>query len=1061
MLILALYAQTVDLRFVDFDAQNDLSSLYINDVEEDSLGFLWFASNNGLFRYDGYQMKSYLADEGMSYGINESNIYRIFTDAEGDLWITLNSYLCRYDLLTDSVNVVASETNLRGLNSPHVSNYYENKQGELFVSTENTIYRLSSDSLYFNEVFRITEGAISDFVIDGQGNLLIATLNGEGVIHFNNQTLEYKLLAIPENHSSSRQVTSLALLNQHLWIGTDGDGILSYNLADGAFKHYPSDDEYASRIKSLYVDRDGFLWLIDYTSLKLYVRDRDFFQGYYPNNEYDYALKENVGSFFQDSQGNYWSLHHPGGVGFSPKPKGFDRFDSHVNSPFRLTHDYVSAITEDELGNLYMGNPQNGMDIFHWIKGTTLRYSNEPENQQSLGKGAVQDVYTDSEHRIWVGTYWGGLQQFIPETGKFETYIHNESDPSSLAGNDVRSMVEDREGALWIAIHGKGLDRFDVEQKTFTHYNTVEHGLSNDFTFDVACDSTGNIWVGTAWGLSVLRPGKQYFDSFLYIDGDTSSLSANLIHDVFVDRLNRVWIATPKGIDLYLPESNSFKRYSTGFTNRNIVSISDDDENNIWVGTYHGISRLRPQTGEVLNLTKDDGLISNEFVPRSVFNNGKNTLFFGSVDGLTYFDPQKINYNDQPPKVYFTSLKIFNKTFSVHNKSVLKKNLIVADEIVLSRKDKVLTIEVSAINFVGAQNNRYAWYLEGFENDWNQAGTKREINYTNLNPGRYTLHVKASNNEGVWNNEGKSIAIIVEPPFWDTLLFKLTAGLFLLLLVLFYIRLRENKLLKEKVLLENKVEERAREIIEQKNKLEIQKQELQKANDLKNSFFNILAHDLRSPVSSIVQLTQLIKENGLNYNDKEFKKINDILSQTAIDTQELLEDLLLWGKSQTNNIQIQLEELNLAHTVSQVVQNFQQVASRKGVTIVPDIPEDLTVNADNNSIRVVLRNLLSNAVKFSYPDQQVFIRCELRGTNIVVVVRDEGVGMAPAQVKNIFTSKIKHSGIGTSGEKGSGLGLSLCYELVKRINGDIWAESSPKKGSTFYVMIPGGSDVSQ
>ena len=1048
-----LFGQTVDLWFTEFDFNNKLSSVFLQSVEQDQRGFMWFGTTNGLHRFDGYEMKNYLSSDGESFGIREFNIYKLYNDKEGWLWISLNSNLCYYDIQTDSIKIIGSEAEPCGLDSYYITDYAENSDSVLFISTNSGIYKFNRDSLNFSLILKINSVPISNFIIDDQNRFWIGTDDGGGIYQYSLTSKKLVHTNLQFHNGKVPSISDLEYYNNKLWVATDGQGIWSYNIHDNIFRNYPMDSEYALNTVSLYKDKDGFLWSVDLTGLKLYVKDRDFFQGYYYEENNEYTIPQHIRGIFQDSDHNYWTIHSPGGIGFSPKAKGINRFDSHMISPFRLSADNISTICEDKYGNLWMGNSFNGIDVFYWAKGETVNYNHESNNPHSLGRGATMCIFRDSKQQMWIGSYWGGLQLYREETNDFFTYKHIDGDSTSLTYNDVRSIAEDSSGNLWLAVHGKGIDCFNPQTGKFRNYNLQNNNLANDYTYQIAVDSQGNLWVGTAWGLSCLPPGASTFKNYYVSDEDTNSISSNIINTVYIDSLNRIWFGTPQGLNQYLPETDNFKRIINGFDSKNIVSINADQDRNIWVGTFHGISRYNPENGHILNLSKDDGLISNNFLERSVYNNGKNSLFFGSINGINYFDAGKLNLNNRAPEVYITKLKILNSEITNHNSDLLSKNIIETRSLELKYYQKIIEIEFSALNYVSADKNKYSYYLEGFEETWNEPSFKRNVTYTNLDPGKYVFRVKASNNEGVWNETGTSLEIVVKPPWWDTMMFKLAIIIFIAVLILLIIFLRERNLINDKLVLEKKVEERTSELNLQKEELEKQKVMLEEANHFKNEFFNVLAHDLRGPVSNMVQFGYLLKQR---FEEKKLNKVAEMIdlnNQMAKGTGELLDDLLIWGKAQSRNIHLDLQSINVREIAEYTLESYQYIASQKKINLRSLIKDDLFAYADQQSIKTIIRNLISNAIKFSYPESEIQIDAEKNKNELIVSVTDYGKGIAEDKLNGLFENNLKQSSAGTAGEKGTGLGLNLCRELIQLNKGKIWVTSKLGEGSTFYFSL--------
>ena len=1048
--------QTVDLRFNEFQYNNQLSSTTATSITQDSLGFMWIGTTNGLNRFDGYNIKRYLTSDERNYGVSQSNINLLYSDLQGRLWIGLDGLLCLYDIGSDSIEVFSSEEEPRGLKSSFVARFEESFDGILYASDLNSIYYFDEEKLMFTEIFNVEHGQISAFFIDNEGFIWISAINQNRIVRYNRKSKEYVNIEIPENEDFQGDLTAIEEKGEFIWLGTDGSGMWRFHPQTGELKNYSTDNEYARNVREIYLDNEGYLWVIDFSGLKLYVADRDFFQGYYHDSSQEFTPLPHINTVFHDRDNNYWTLHSPGGVSFSPEPLNIARFDSHIDSPFRLTVDPITAISEDASGNLWMGNAYNGIDVFEWSKGRTTSYFHDENNPSSLGKGAVLNLYHDSKQQMWVGTYWGGLQRFRPKTNDFETFVNDPDNEYSISSNDVRSIAEDHDGFLWVCTHGTGVDKFDPQTETFVNYNAKNNKLANDYAFDITVDSNNSVWVATVWGLSVLHQGETEFVNYYSVEDDSNSLLSNRINTVFVDNSGQVWIGSNDGLNLYLPETNNFTAYTDGFKNKNIRSINSDIDGNIWAGTANGLSMLDIQNNRVVNLSKQSGLVSNEFLALSVFNNGDNALFFGTLHGINYFNPSTLNFNDNPPSVYITGLQVLNNDVNNHNSSsIIDKNIVVENSITLEHQHKRIEFVFTAINYINPENNSFAYYLEGFESDWNYAGNKREAVYTNLNPGRYTFRVKAANNQGFWNEEGASLTVIVKAPFWKTTWFKILVVLFFVFVfyVMGKIRDAHNERIKKE--LEQKVAERTIRIEKQRNELQKQKEELEETNRLKNNFINILAHDLRSPVYSLVQLTDLLKDKAIDGNEPIESKFIEMIVRSTRVTYNLLEDLLIWGRSKSGNIEFNFEDTDLYESVQHIIKGFSLLAESKNIEIVNAVHESTSVYVDKNSLKVVLRNMISNALKFSYQNSQIIINAEIKEDGIVVSIADQGVGMSEALIERLLgKEEIIQSGKGTLGEEGSGLGITLCKDLLKQNNGKMWIESKKGEGTTLYFSLP-------
>lgn len=1041
-------SQTVDLRFQPFEFNNSLSAYVINDLEQDEPGFIWIATNGGLFRFDGREIVPYLHPEAKQFGLSEGAVHDLYHDASGRLWLGMNGALAYYDLNSDSVVTVANETENRGLQSPWVSLIKEDRENALFVSQDQSLYTFDPDAAKFLKHCQLPHENISAFFFDEKNQLWIS---GDHSVYLYDDE-DKRLIERPlSNLPGDAKIIDMHWHFSRLWVLTLEHGVFAFDLEKNQSKQYEYQPGAYNYARNLYIDREGHLWLVTFSGLKLYVLDRDFFQGYYPSIDDDYAIKPNVGKIFQDRDHNYWTLHVPGGIGFSPRPNPISRFDSRTNSPFRLSADNITAVCEDQEGNLWMGNAFNGIDVFAWAQGRTVTFQHEDGNPKSLGKGAILEIFRDSKGNMWVGSYWGGLQRFRPATNDFESFVYKESG-HSISGNDVRSVAEDRDGKLWICVHGKGVDCYDPITKTWKNYNKSNAQLSNNYTFEIAFDSAGTAWVATAWGLSRLEQGDSIFRAYYHSNEDANSISASLVTTVYVDAVNRVWAGSPNGLNLYLPETDGFRIYNNGLKNKQVISISADDSMHIWCGTSNGISRIDPQSGAVLNLGVDHGFISNTFEARSVYNNNKGTLFFGTKDGINYFNTAEIVVKAEAPKVVLTRLKILDRNADIGRD--LDRNIVVASALKLKHHYKMFTLWFAAMDFLEADKHRYAYMLEGFDHDWNVIEHQNSVSFTNLKPGKYLFKVKAANREGIWTDDFTSLKIVVEPPFWNLWYFHLLM-VFLFVLLLYWIIInRERRLKKTNVLLEKMVLERTLDINRQNELLEQQKLELLRAGQVKDRFFSILAHDLRSPVYSVIQLLDLLKQKMMDGDDVAVIKVMEKVSISAENTRNLLDDLLLWGNAQRKHIVLDRMSISVESLVMQSVNVYKPIAAEKKISIEVLISDHCTIQVDVNSMQVVLRNLLSNAIKFSYPKSVIEVKARVKNHELRLSVTDYGVGMSKDQLARLFDYGSKQSTLGTTGEHGTGLGIILAKELTEQNGGSISVKSKKEFGTKFTISFP-------
>ena len=1059
-------AQVPDLKFVDPLRFFDLSDNNVNCIIQDTVGFMWIGTNSGLNRFDGYELRVYKYIVGDNNSLINNQITKLFLDSKSRLWIGTKHGLCCYVPEYDNFSWLSHESVPSGLNNYEITDIKEGKDGKVYISNTSGIYRYDEPLQKFSLVYAIPKGDLSCFLFDNDNQIWIAAYKEGGLIRYNQETgqAEYFVHDKNKNSISSNSPVCLALQGKRLWIATYDGGVNCYDIDLNHFKVFPVNGEYELQCRSVYIDRDNYVWVVDVTGLKVYDARNDNFYDYYVDPSDNMSIKRSCNGIYKDNEGNYWTTHAGEGIGLSAVQKGFITFTNNPADTWHVSSEFISAINEDGDGNLWLGNPHNGIDVFQWTKSRVKTYLNNQNDKSSLGKGAVFSIFRDSENKMWVGTNMGGLQCYDPTTDRFLSWMNNPLDTNSIANNDVRSIVEDNEGNLWVVVHGKGIDKFDRKQNIFYHYNSKNNNLSNDYCFSLLADSKGDIWAATVWGLSVLRKDDKAFKNYYQVEKDTNSLTDNNIVSLYEDDNHIIWVGTSNGLNSYNRQADNFTRYGNGFAGTVINAILSDSKGMIWVGTSKGITRLDPVTGLYRNFDRRDGIISYGIYPRSCFRNSQKDLFFGGDRGVNIVPPEKLRFNTKPPKVIISGFKIVNKDYTdfTHD-GVPNKSIIYTKSVKLDYNLNVISISFTAFDFLAPLKNSYSYKLEGFDKDWTSPENKREVTYTNLDPKKYVFRVRAANSDGYWNNTGAALEIIVLPPWYKTLLFKILLILLLGGFVVSITFFRTNQLQKQKLMLEKQVRERTVELSgknellqKQANELNHANQELLQANRTKDKLFSVIAHDIINPFNTLLGFTDVLREDFDRIGDNEKKDIINMIGTSSDRIHELLENLLKWTKTQTGKITVNKRVFRIAPVVRSAVTIFEHTAINKKIIINTDLPEDQMAFADEDMVSTILRNLLNNAIKFTPEEGKINITAEEDDENVTIHVSDTGIGINEKVAVTLFDSNNRDVALGTRGEKGSGLGLVICKEFADINGGRMSVKSEPGKGSTFSLTLPTG-----
>lgn len=1085
------FSQVPSLSIKYFSRADGLTDSYINQVTQDSTGFIWIGTRNGLFRYDGYEFTGYFSVSNDNKSIPGNDITSVYYDPNGKLWLGTNNGVCYYN--PDSDNFTRISDFQQQNENLIISCITSDKQGTIYVSIYQTIFRFNEKAQHFKQAVTTEGMEVNTFLFDNENNLWVGCAENGGLFRSSfkkeNDELHLKAGSV-ENVIKGVSINSLGYDGKRIWAATATSGIRMYDTGTGQTVQYSYSNSAEARASRIFVDKRKNVWAVDFAGLKVLTPGTRAFTGYYPRQNDPKSIRGSVKGVFQDRQGNYWVYHDPGGVGISMRLKGFAHFDNNPQDYWRTTDINIIALQEDRYGNLWCGNSTNGIDIFNWHTGRTTRYFYDSKGKYTLGQGATMCLFRDSHGTMWIGTYLGGLQYYDEGSRRFVSYLHNDKNPYSIAGNDVRSIAEDFDGNLWLAVHGKGVDKFDVRQKRFFHYTKNQNRLANNWTYQVMVDHRGDLWVGTLKGLSRLKKDESVFESFRSSFADSTTLPNDYITVVHEDKNNNLWVGTTSGLARYNPRKNNFIRYPDILVNSNISGILDDDQDRLWISTHDGISMFDPSSQKIKSFSSYDGLGADEYNPRAMYCNSSNEFFFGGIKGIDAFNPKNLRFNTKPPDVYIDGIRVFNKNLSSDSTGYkIRRNLRLVKKVTLSHKENIITIYFKALNYINPELNRYSYKLEGLDKKWHEPGLTREATYTNLRPGKYTFRVIASNNDGIWNTEGARLQIEVIPPWYATVVAITAFILLFIALVVLYIFKRTGALEKTRIILEKTVKDKTFELsvknellkkhaehldevnrllVERQNQLEQQSEELrkqsenlalanaelEKVNATKDKLFSIIGHDMSTPFSAIIGLTGIFEtEYDSLTDDQKIEYIRDI-NLSAQKLYAMLQNLLLWARTQIMGISYNPSAVDLCRAINETMELRQGDLKNKRINSFVDCPEGTMVWADPDMTRTILRNLLGNAIKFTPKNGTVGISVRLSGSDVRISVSDTGKGISEEKIAQIMASDIVEPEWGTDGEKGSGIGLALSREFILRNKGQMEVSGRPGKGSIFTFTLP-------
>ena len=825
-----LLSQEVEPRFRRYGVDNGISQNNIYTILQDRRGFIWFGTQDGLNRFDGFNFRIFKPSSDDPFGVSNPYLVSMVEDRDGSLWIgTDGGGLNKYDPATERFASYRHDPRSpESLAADRVNALLVDRQGRLWVGTPNGLdlfLPATGTFIHYKSNPKDKSSLGSDFVTclhqDSAGALWIGTNDG-GLNRLDPRGGRFVRLF--------GRMTVNAVLSQGesgLWIGTN-HGLVWMDRENGRIVNYNSDPDNPdglahNTVTSLLRDRAGRLWIgtdngLDRLDPKTmaFVHHRND-----PSNQA--SLSSNlIRSIFEDRAGGIWVGTEGGGLNyFDPGAAAFAVIRDRSNDPNSRNFNNIWSITEDESGLIWMGTDA-GLVSLDRRTGRRTQFSYDPRNPDGLSEGAVRTIFRDRAGVLWAGTNGGGLNRYDPVRRRFTHFRNNPNDPGSLSNDTLRTILEDSRGNLWIAAFG-GLDRFDRASNRFEHFRNdpADPGsLSDNRAYTLLEDHAGVLWVGT-WGggLNRFDPASNRFEHFRHEPDNPASLSENYILSIQEDASGVLWVGTRGGgLCRMGPDRKTFKTYGIkdGLPNDVIYAILVDGAGNLWLTHNRGLSRFTPGTGAVKTFGISDGLQSLEFNANACLKGRSGELFFGGVNGVNAFFPDAIKTNPTVPPIVISGLQVFNKPVLIgpdpKGRTILDRSVVEADTVRLSYKDRVVTFEFAALHYAAPEKNEYAYKLEKLEKNWNQIGTRRIATYTNLPPGRYVFRVKGSNNDGVWNEQGASLAVWVSPPFWKRLWFQGIALLAVLGALAAAARYRTRHLIESKRQLEARVEERTSEL---------------------------------------------------------------------------------------------------------------------------------------------------------------------------------------------------------------------------------------------------------
>ncbi len=1072
-----------DIRFVRLSVDGEALNRWSTAITQDNQGFIWIATNDGLYRYDGYTLVPHRHDPANPNSPGDDNLRTVYKDRDGILWIgSASGGLDRLDpargIFTHFRHIPGDE---RSLSDNNVSRIFQDRSGALWVGSNGGLDLLDPVSGTFqhfrfdpHDPFSLSGNEVSAIYEDRNRNFWVGTTHGLNKLDRATGRFQRFVHVAADPRSLGHDFVAAILEDRFgvLWVASVfGGGLSSLDVTSGKFQRYSlhadmAGPEHLSGITSLHEDDDGTLWLggIEDGLLRLDPERRRFVR--YKRSEVNPSSihASDVEALFQDREGVLWICTQTGVSRFFKGSRAFARYQHEPGNPSTPQDNLVYAVQEDSHGLLWMGSSR-GVESFDRKSGIFRHYTHDAYDRYSISHDVVSAIHEDRSGKLWFGTYGGGLNSFDPASERFTRFQNDPGKIGSLSSDLVQCLLEDHEGMLWVGTQF-GLNRYDAVTGQFKVWRKSPedpYALPDNNVRALYEDSAGTLWVGTVFGgLARFDRKSGRFTSWHHDPKDPRSLSNEGVASIYRDRQGTLWVGTRGGLNRMDPSGRTFTRFTmkNGLPDQYVQAILEDHRGDLWLATHNGLSYFSPRTERFQNFRESDGLPGNYMSPTGMegachLRDGH--MAFGSTDGLLVFDPKKITGNSYVPPVVLTSFLLFNRTVPISEKSPLPQPIWATTALTLSPKQSIFTLEFAALSYAAPERNRYRYRLEGLETEWNEVDSKHRIaTYTNLPPRNYVFRVQGSNNGLLWNEAGVSLPITVLPPWWRTWWFSAiaAASAFALTYLLHLVRVRN--LHRTAIKLELQVGERMRELEAARKAAEGAREAAETANRAKGAFLSHMSHELRTPLNAILGFAGLLRKDvTLPHHHADL----DIISRSGEHLLGLIDDVLDVAKIEAGRSVVEVVPCDLMHLVHDVTDMIRMRALTKGITMVVDQSPEFPrfVQTDPQKLRQVLLNLLGNAEKFTDAGGVLLRLRASRPSSgdrwlLTFEVEDTGPGISPEDQIRIFEPFVQ---AGTSSrQKGTGLGLAIARQFVEMLEGTVRVTSTPGAGSTFYVEIP-------